>query len=351
MTTKGRGTTAGLALRDLSVRFLVGHGRRRGAAPTVVQAVNGVTLDLVPGRVLALVGESGCGKSVLAAAILGLLPANAQVRGTVELADPAGGPPLDLLRCPERVLAGSVRGRRVALVPQSAATHLTPVRRVRGQLAETVRTLTGVRDKAALRAHCDELAVRVGLTPADLDRFPHELSGGMAQRAALAFALVGEPEVVLADEPTAGLDRPLVRNTTAALRDLAGQGRAVLLITHDLAAAEDVADDLAVMYASRLVESGPAAAVLADPWHDYTRGLLAALPRNGLTPIPGQPPELSRLPAGCAFHARVPGDCSGDPTARPVGDRRIACRPGGDAAVPALSGAPAATNGGGDGTC
>jgi peptide/nickel transport system ATP-binding protein len=324
----------GLALRDLSVRFAIG-GRRR----SWVRAAIDVSLTLTPGRVLALVGESGCGKSVLTSAILGLLPANAEVRGQVLLADPAGGPPLELLRCPESVLAGAVRGRRVALVPQSAATHLTPVRTIRAQLAETVTALGADRssrpEPAEVRAACDALATRVGLDPGDLDRYPHELSGGMAQRAALAFALAGEANVLLADEPTAGLDRPLVRQALGSLRDLADQGRAVLLITHDIAAAESVADDLAVMYAARLVETGPAAEVLADPWHDYTRGLLGALPRNGLVPIPGQPPELSRLPEGCAFHARVPGECSGDPALRWYGGRAVACRP---APVPATIG-------------
>lgn len=328
---------AALELRDLSVRFHTGGHRR-----AVVQAAIDVSLRLHPGRILALVGESGCGKSVLTSAILGLLPANAEVRGEVLLGGADDTAPLELLRCPEQVLAGRVRGRRVALVPQSATTHLTPVRTVRDQLAETVamlarpagtrRTRPGRAERAALRERCDALAVRAGLDPAHLDRYPHELSGGMAQRAALTFALAADAPVLLADEPTAGLDRPLVRQTLGALRELADQGRAVLLITHDIAAAEEVADDLAVMYAARLVETGPAARVLADPWHDYTRGLLGALPRNGLVPIPGQPPELSALPAGCAFHARVPGECDGAGALRAYGDRAVACRP---APVPA----------------
>ncbi|MCI2420496.1 ATP-binding cassette domain-containing protein [Saccharopolyspora sp. K220] len=237
-----------LELDRLSVRFLLG---RRAE----VRAVTDATLQLRPGRVLALVGESGCGKSVLAAALLGLLPGNAQVRGEAVL---RGG--VELLSAPEAVLAGQVRGRLIGLVPQSANTHLTPVRTARRQLVETIRALHG-------ETGADELAERVGLNPVDLDRYPHELSGGMAQRVAMALALAGNPQVIIADEPITGLDRPLVHRTVDLLAEAATDDRAVLLITHDLAAARRVATDVAVMYASRIVEAGPAAQVLADPWH------------------------------------------------------------------------------------
>ncbi|KEI44462.1 ABC transporter ATP-binding protein [Saccharopolyspora rectivirgula] len=306
-----------LELERMSVRFLLG---RRGA----VRAVTDASLSLRPGQVTALIGESGCGKSVLAAALLGLLPANAQVRGRALLADGT-----DLLSASDEELT-QVRGRQVGLVPQSAATHLTPVRTARSQLAETVRELGG-------RRGVEELALQVGLRPEQLDHYPHELSGGMAQRVALALALAGDPPLLIADEPTTGLDRPLVERTVDLLAEAAGQDRAVLLITHDLAAARRVATDVAVMYASRIVESGPADKVFADPWHPYTAGLLRALPENGFQPIPGQPPVLSELDEaerkwGCVFCQRcpdVPGvpPCNGNPDLVEVGDRRVAAHP------------------------
>jgi peptide/nickel transport system ATP-binding protein len=313
-----------LRVRGLGVRFQVAARRGRRS---IVQAVTDVDLDLAPGRLTVLVGESGCGKSVLATALLGLLPGNAQVRGTVELA--GSGERVELLRAPERVRRG-MRGRRIALLPQSVGTHLTPVRTARAQLHETVRALSPeVRD---VRAAADELARRAGLDPAALDRYPHELSGGMAQRVGLALCLAGDPDVVIADEPTAGLDAPLVRRTAETLRRLADEGRAVLFITHDLDAAAGVADEIAVMYASRVVEHGPAADLLGDPWHPYTRALWNALPRHGLVPVPGHPPDLTALPAGCAFrdrcaalHGSVPDRCSGEPAPARYGNRLVAC--------------------------
>ncbi|MGH3906179.1 MAG: ABC transporter ATP-binding protein [Pseudonocardiaceae bacterium] len=293
-----------LDVQRLSVRFLLGRGGRRG----IVQAVTEVDLALQPGRVLVLVGESGCGKSVLASALLGLLPANAQVRGRAILAMPGPSTPdsvqRDLLAAPERELAGRVRGRAVGLVPQSAASHLTPVRTAGAQLAEAVRTL---RPGAVTEDVVTGLAERIGLPAVALRRYPHELSGGMAQRVGVALALAGDPAVVLADEPTTGLDRPLVDRTTNLLARLASEERrAVLMITHDLRAARRIATDVAVMYASRLVEVGPADAVFDDPWHPYTTGLLRALPSGGFQPIPGHPPELTALPTGYGFQPRCP---------------------------------------------
>jgi peptide/nickel transport system ATP-binding protein len=260
---------------------------------------------------------------VLASALLGLLPANADVRGHAVLT--GSGPAVDLVDAPESELAGRVRGRRIGLVPQSAATHLTPVRTAGVQLTEAVRALRpDVGEPAAL---VDELATRVGLDRSALARYPHELSGGTAQRVAMALALAGDPDVVLADEPTTGLDRPLVHRTVDALAALAAQGRAVLMITHDLDAARRAATHLAVMYASRIVELGPARDVLTEPWHPYTAGLLRALPDAGFTPIPGHPPELTALPGGCAFRPRceVTEQCSGDPAPTRYGDRLVAC--------------------------
>ncbi|MDL5156502.1 ABC transporter ATP-binding protein [Actinomycetospora termitidis] len=315
--------TAALEVEGLDVRF--GLRGRRGGPPRFVRAASEVDLTLHHGRLLALVGESGCGKSVLTEALTGLLPGNAETRGRAALR-PEG---LDLLTAPEPVLRDEVRGRRVGLVGQSAGTFLTPTRTIGTQLREAVRLLDGPEP-------AEVLAERAGLPAAALDMYPHELSGGTAQRAGLAAALAGDPAIVLADEPTAGLDRPLVDRTTDLLVDLARDGKAVLLITHDLRAVRRIAAegpvDLAVMYASRIVESGPAAEVFARPWHPYTRGLLGALPDEGFVPVPGHPPELSDLPSGCPFRPRCGSTaCTDDPALVHHGDRAVACHP----AVPA----------------
>ncbi|MFF5964428.1 ABC transporter ATP-binding protein [Streptomyces collinus] len=288
-----------LSVRGLSVRFLMPGGRR-------VAAVTDARFDVAPGECLALIGESGCGKSVLASALLGLLPGNAQTAGSALLGD------LDLLTAGERTLARTVRGRLIGLVPQSPAAHLTPVRTVRSQLEETVAALTATRGRAALRAAAEAAAERAAFPADHLDRHPHQLSGGLAQRAATALALVGDAPLLLADEPTTGLDRDLVDRTADELRrhvdepGEGGRGRALLMITHDLAAAERIADRVAVMYAGRIVELADGAAFFGSPGprHPYSRGLLQALPDRAFAPIPGMPPELGDLPAGCAFAAR-----------------------------------------------
>ncbi|WP_093910448.1 ABC transporter ATP-binding protein [Streptomyces sp. cf386] len=266
-----------------------------------VAAVTDAHFEVAAGECLALVGESGCGKSVLASALLGLLPANAQAAGEAHLGE------LDLLAADERTLARTVRGRLIGLVPQSPAAHLTPVRTVRSQLEETVGALTGTRGRLAVRVAAEAAATRAAFRADHLDRHPHELSGGLAQRAATALALVGDAPLLLADEPTTGLDRDLVDHTVDELRRHMDTGRrALLMITHDLSAAERIADRVAVMYAGRIVEIADAEAFFGAPGprHPYSRGLLQALPDRAFTAIPGMPPELGDLPEGCAFAAR-----------------------------------------------
>ncbi|MER7491667.1 ABC transporter ATP-binding protein [Streptomyces pharetrae] len=305
-----------LAVRGLSVRFLMPGGRR-------IAAVTDAHFEVAAGECLALIGESGCGKSVLASALLGLLPGNAQTAGQALLGD------LDLLSAGERTLARTVRGRLIGLVPQSPAAHLTPVRTIRSQLEETVAALAPVRGRKALRAAAEAAAERAAFPSGHLDRYPHELSGGLAQRAATALALVGDAPLLLADEPTTGLDRDLVDRTVDELRrhvDADGTGRALLMITHDLAAAERIADRVAVMYAGRIVELADAASFFGAPGprHPYSRGLLDALPDRAFIPIPGMPPELGDLPGGCAFAARC--DRATDVCATPPpGTGTVAC--------------------------
>ncbi|MFF5521692.1 ABC transporter ATP-binding protein [Streptomyces coeruleorubidus] len=283
-----------LSVRGMSVRFLMPGGRR-------IAAVTDAHFDVAAGECLALIGESGCGKSVLASALLGLLPANAQTRGAARLGD------LDLLAADERTLARTVRGRLIGLIPQSPAVHLTPVRTIRSQLEETLAALTGTRGRAALRSAAEAAAERAAFPVDHLDRHPHELSGGLAQRAATALALVGGAPLLLADEPTTGLDRDLVDHTVDELRrHIDDAGRALLMITHDLAAAERIADRVAVMYAGRIVELSDAATFFgtSGPRHPYSRGLLQALPDRAFIPVPGMPPELGDLPSGCTFAGR-----------------------------------------------
>ncbi|MEV4946432.1 ABC transporter ATP-binding protein [Streptomyces sp. NPDC053755] len=294
-----------------------------------VAAVTAADFDLAAGECLALVGESGCGKSVLASALLGLLPGNAETTGTARL----GG--VDLLAADERTLARTVRGRRVGLVPQSPAAHLTPVRTVRSQLEETVRELTGTARRER-RAAAEAAAERAAFPAGHLDRHPHELSGGLAQRAATALALIGDAPLLLADEPTTGLDRDLVERTVDELRRHADEGRGLLLITHDLEAARRIADRVAVMYAGRIVETAAAHRFFGEPGprHPYARGLLDALPDRAFTPIPGMPPELTDLPSGCAFAPRC-GRATAECGTLPVPLAGVAChhpvRGGGDA--------------------
>lgn len=288
-----------LSISGLSVQLGLSDGRW-------VHAVTDLDLDLPAGTVTLLVGESGCGKSVLASTVMGLLPPTARVRGRVELHDPESGP-IDLLRQNDGEAARRIRGRRIGWVPQSAATALTPTRTVGALVAETIAALDGPVPAPALLAEVGLDAVTVSAL------YPHQLSGGMAHRVLVALALAGRPPVLVCDEPTAGLDPENAARVVGLLAAQARRGRAVLLITHDIAHGATIADRVAVMVSSRVVEIGPAAQVFDDPWHDYPRALWKSLPENGFHPVPGDPPSLTDLAPGCAWHRRAGGHCSGDP--------------------------------------
>lgn len=266
-----------LELDGVSVRIPLGAGH-------AVHALTDVDLVALPGRPHFVIGGSGSGKSTLCGCITGMLPAGALLTGNVRVTDAGSAPEL-----------WRRRGRTVGVVPSSAMTCFTPVRRLGGQLAETVRYLGGERGPR-------ELLDLVGLEADALTKYPHELSGGMAQRAAIAAALAGDPPVVVADEPTSALDPQRSRDAVALLADLAShQDRVVLIATHDIAALRGVPGDMSVVFASRVVETGPAETVLTAPTHDYTRDLLAALPENGLHPLPHPTPDLVDLPAGYRY--------------------------------------------------
>ena len=300
-------------LRALTVCFRTEHG--------VVQALGGVDLAIRAGEVVVLAGESGSGKTVLAHAILRLLPRNAEVGGQVLLDG------TDLLTLPERRLR-AVRGRRIALIPQSAGTALDPVKRLGGQLLEWAGRRELTADDA--RTRLDARLRGTGLSFAAVARrYAHQLSGGMQQRVVNAGSLVSTPDLVIADEPTHGLDADLVDATAEQLLDVVAAGSALLVITHDLRLAEQLGGRLALLYASHLVELRPTADFFARPAHPYGRGLLGALIERGGVPIPGLTPELTALPPGCPFAPRcteVLDHCSVTlPPLYPIDDGKVRC--------------------------
>jgi oligopeptide/dipeptide ABC transporter ATP-binding protein len=308
-----------LDVRELRVTF---PGRGGPAWP-----VDGVDFTLARGEMLALVGESGSGKSLTSLALLRLVPApgtittDSSIRlGETEVMSLAG----DALR--------RIRGRRIGLVMQDALGSLNPVLTVGDQLTETLRTHFPLSRRDA-KARAEALLAEVALPdPAGrLASYPHQLSGGQRQRVLLALALAGEPEVLIADEPTSALDVTVQAQILSLLDHLrATRGMAVLLITHDLAIVAGRADRVAVMYAGRIVETGPTLAVFAKPGHPYTRGLLDSLPRlrgpiRLVAPIAGSVPSPDDWPVGCRFHPRCPRRmpaCTSHPPVVPLGAGR-----------------------------
>ena len=278
--------------------------------------LHGVELAVAPGESLGLVGESGSGKSVTWLAALGLLPRRARVAGSVRLDGQ------ELLGASPSVL-DRVRGGRIATIPQDPASALNPVHRVGAQVAEAVRLHRGL-DAAASKAEAVRLLDQVGIpdAPRRYGLYPYEMSGGQNQRVMIAAALAGRPELLVADEPTTALDVTVQAGILDLLRRLRAEtGMALVLISHDLGVVAETCDRVLVMYAGRIVEEGPSAAVFADPLHPYAAGLLAALPdvagpRRRLQAIPGTLPEPGRLPPGCAFAPRCPRaapDCDAAP--------------------------------------
>jgi len=281
------------------------------AARGAIHIVDDVSIAVGRGETVALVGESGCGKSMTAFAVLRLLaPPCRVVSGEILLRPGDAGPPLDLLRASARRMR-SIRGARIAMIFQEPMTALNPVYTVGEQIVEAIRLHRRVSPRNA-RARAVELLRRVSLPePERIAReYPHRLSGGMLQRAVIAMALACAPQLLIADEPTTALDATTQREVLDLLRDLqAADGMGMLLITHDLGIVADVADQVYVMYAGRIVEHGPTADVLSRPLHPYTQGLLECTPRMGrgkqrLETIRGSVPDPSDWPSGCRFHPR-----------------------------------------------
>jgi oligopeptide/dipeptide ABC transporter ATP-binding protein len=287
-----------LEIRDLCVTF-----RSR---QTEVPAVRGIDLTLHPGRILGLVGESGCGKSAAMRALLGLNPPGTRTSGSAWFEG------TDLLRLGPRELR-RYRGGPIGMVLQNPLSALNPVHRIGEQIVEAIRLHRPAVSRASARLDAIELMGRLSI--ADPERraglYPHEFSGGMRQRVAIAIAVANGPRLLIADEPTTALDVTVQAQIIELLVQLTrARGLSMILITHDLGLVAGVADEVAVMYAGRIVETGPTEEVFSSRAHPYTRGLLGSLPRIdarvALASIGGSPPSPAQLPAGCAFHPRCP---------------------------------------------
>jgi peptide/nickel transport system ATP-binding protein len=295
------------------------------------QAVRGLSFALDRGEVLGIVGESGCGKSMTALALMGLLPDGARATGRIALDG------TDMVGLPEAALCG-LRGHRVAMIFQEPMTALNPLHRIGRQVAEPLRLHLGY-DRERAAAEAQRLLERVGLPDAArrMAAYPHQLSGGQRQRAMIAIALACRPALLIADEPTTALDATIQGQILDLIMGLVEEtGMALILISHDLGVIAETTDRVMVMYGGAAVETAPVAALLAQPAHPYTQGLFAALPQHGLgqarrlQPIPGSVPPLTDLPPGCRFADRCPlaiTACNAAaPASMPVGpDHRAAC--------------------------
>ncbi|HEC2599001.1 TPA: ABC transporter ATP-binding protein [Raoultella ornithinolytica] len=287
-----------ITFRQLSVSFAAEKQR--------VRAVQEVSFAIHAGQTVGIVGESGCGKSVTAMALMGLLPPQAARIDSGEILFDGQ----DLLRLKANPMA-DLRGNQLAMIFQEPMTALNPVLTIGEQLCEPLIRHRGETPKAAW-LHATRLISEVGLARADslMNSYPHQLSGGMLQRVMIAMALSCQPKLLIADEPTTALDVTVQAQILRLLRDRAQSRRmAMLLITHDLGVIAQIAEQVVVMYAGRVVESGPTAEILRHPQHPYTQGLIASRPvpgerRRRLYSIPGQVPDLAALPAGCAFADR-----------------------------------------------
>jgi oligopeptide/dipeptide ABC transporter ATP-binding protein len=308
-----------LRIEDLLLHFSTTHG--------VVQAVDGVNFELDSNRAVVILGESGCGKSSLAKAILRLLPRNvAAYQGQVYLNGK------DVMKLTEEEFRQNVRWVGISMVPQAAMNALNPVIRVGEQVAEPAAVHLGV-DKAETMALVKKMFQHVGVPEDFISRYPFELSGGMRQRVAIAMALVTSPNLIILDEPTSALDVLTQANIFNVLKRLKKElGISFILITHDIATSSELADDVAVMYAGQIVETSDAYRFFAKPLHPYSQKLMASVPRlhGDKEPefITGRPPSLITPPKGCRFADRCPfrfEKCDQEPPLFEQEGRRVKC--------------------------
>ncbi len=319
-----------LDVDTLEVRFDTEEGELR--------AVDGVSFSMRRGRILAIVGESGCGKSVTAYSILRLIQKPGRITGGTITFRPKQGEPVEILGLPEKSEAlFHLRGGQVSMIFQEPMTALSPVHTVGNQICEAIRLHQDVTREQA-RATAIEMLGKVGIPGPEkrIDQYPFEMSGGMRQRVVIAMALVCNPEILIADEPTTALDVTIQAQVMGLLKGLQRDlGTTTLLITHDLGVVAQLADDVCVMYLGRIVESGSVRAILKNPRHPYTMALLKSLPslaskKARLPSIEGSVPSLSEKPPGCPFHPRCPHvrpglcDQGAPPPIEDLGDHRLA---------------------------
>ncbi len=282
----------------------------------IVRAVDGVTLQVQPGQTLGLVGESGCGKSVTAHSILRLLPSRTSEIAAGEICfQRADGDTVDMTQlAPDGDTIRSIRGNEISMIFQEPLTSLSPVHTVGSQIAEAVALHQGV-SRTEARERTIHLLEQVGIADAAqrFVEYPHQFSGGMRQRAMIAMALSCSPRLLIADEPTTALDVTIQAQILTLMKSLQKDlGMAILIITHDLGVIAEMADQVAVMYMGKVVESGDVRTIFKRPLHPYTVGLMRSIPKMGgnikerLTPIPGSVPDPFSVPAGCAFYPRCP---------------------------------------------
>ncbi|RQG90052.1 ABC transporter ATP-binding protein [Natrarchaeobius halalkaliphilus] len=288
-----------LELTDLHVEYEMEDGGS-------VKAVNGVSISLEEDKILGLIGESGSGKSTLAKAIIRLLAKNGHVpEGEIDYKG------TDLTELSDRAFRKEMRWDEISMVPQNAMNGFDPVYTVGDQIVQAIRTHEDV-SKADARERARELFEQLGIDPGRIDDYPHQFSGGMAQRAMIALALCLDPSLIIADEPTTALDVVIQDRILQTLRDLQTEFQSsIILITHDISVVSDICDDIAVMYGGRVVEHADVGTIIKEPRHPYTLGLRNAFPDieeddQDLISIPGTPPDLVDLEEGCGFAPRCP---------------------------------------------
>ncbi|MCW3138323.1 MAG: ABC transporter ATP-binding protein [Methanophagales archaeon] len=282
-----------LRIQDLKAYFSTGDG--------IVKAVNGVNLEIDENETLGLIGETGCGKTVLGLSILRLLSENTKVEGKILYRGE------DLLKLNEEDMR-KIRGKEIAMIFQNPLTSMNPVLTVGTQISEPFELHKGLKKKDAIKKVIEMLKlVRIPSPSERIKEYPHEFSGGMRQRAMIAMGLACEPSLIIADEPTKGLDVTIQAQVVELMKELTTSTKtSMLLITHDLGVAAELCDNIAVMYPGEIVEYADIKELFKNPKHPYTQGFLDSLPGRGLKPMDGMSPSLINLPEGCKFHPRCP---------------------------------------------